>query len=96
MLNKQSILLYLKFQDHNVAVIEALVILNNRNLLYRKKDLINWSPTLRSTISDIEVERLYITKKTQLQVPGYKKMITFGEMAYIAYPVKDSSIIIQI
>ncbi|XP_050590540.1 valine--tRNA ligase isoform X2 [Bombus affinis] len=77
-------------KDHNVAVIEALVILNNRNLLYRKKDLINWSPTLRSTISDIEVERLYITKKTQLQVPGYKKMITFGEMAYIAYPVKDS------
>ncbi|XP_043585480.1 valine--tRNA ligase-like [Bombus pyrosoma] len=77
-------------KDHNVAVIESLVILNNRNLLYRKKDLINWSPTLRSTISDIEVERLYITKKTQLQVPGYKKMITFGEIAYIAYPVKDS------
>ncbi|XP_033183416.2 valyl-tRNA synthetase, mitochondrial isoform X1 [Bombus vancouverensis nearcticus] len=77
-------------KDHNVAVIEALVILNNRNLLYRKKDLINWSPTLRSTISDIEVERLYITKKTQLKVPGYKKMITFGEIAYIAYPVKDS------
>ncbi|XP_048263293.1 valine--tRNA ligase, mitochondrial isoform X2 [Bombus terrestris] len=77
-------------KDHNVAVIEALVILNNRNLLYRKKDLINWSPTLRSTISDIEVEHLYITKKTQLQVPGYKKMITFGEIAYIAYPVKDS------
>ncbi|XP_043585481.1 valine--tRNA ligase, mitochondrial-like [Bombus pyrosoma] len=77
-------------KDHNVAVIKALVILNNRNLLYREKDLINWSLTLRSTISDIEVERLYITKKTQLQVPGYKKMITFGEIAYIAYPVKDS------
>lgn len=72
-------------------MVEAIVTLNNRNLLYRKKDLINWSPTLSSTISDIEVEHLYVTKKTQLQVPGYEKMITFGEIAHIAYPVKDSS-----
>lgn len=72
-------------------MIEAIVTLNNRNLLYRKKDLINWSSTLRSTISDIEVEHLYVTEKTQLQVPGYEKRITFGEIAYIAYPVKDSS-----
>lgn len=72
-------------------MIEAIVTLNNRNLLYRKKDLINWSPTLHSTISDIEVENLYVTKKTQLQIPGYEKMITFGEIVHIAYPVKDSS-----
>ncbi|XP_034190816.1 valyl-tRNA synthetase, mitochondrial [Osmia lignaria lignaria] len=77
-------------KDHTNAVIEAFVTLNERNLLYRKKDLINWSPTLHSAISDIEVERLYISKKTQLQVPGYEKKITFGEIAHIAYPVKDS------
>ncbi|KAF3422053.1 hypothetical protein E2986_01130 [Frieseomelitta varia] len=77
-------------KNHNIAVIEALVMLNKRNLLYRKKDLINWSPTLCSTISDIEVERVYLTKKTQFQVPGYKRMVTFGEIAHIAYPVKDS------
>lgn len=65
--------------------------MNERNLLYRKKDLINWSTTLHSTISDIEVEHLYINEKTQLQVPGYKEMITFGEIAHIAYPIKDSS-----
>lgn len=53
--------------------------------------MINWSPTLHSAISDIEVERLYISSKTQLQVPGYEKKITFGEIAHIAYPVKDSS-----
>ncbi|XP_076764385.1 valyl-tRNA synthetase, mitochondrial [Xylocopa sonorina] len=77
-------------KDHNNAVIEAFTILNNQNLLYRKKDLVNWSPILHSTISDVEVERLYITKRTQLQVPGYEKLIKFGEMAHIAYPVKDS------
>lgn len=72
-------------------MIEAFVTLNDRDLLYRKKDLINWSPALRSTISDIEVEHLYINKRTQLEVPGYNKKITFGEIAYIAYPVEDSS-----
>ncbi|XP_026299461.1 valine--tRNA ligase isoform X1 [Apis mellifera] len=77
-------------KKHNNAVIEAIITLNNRNLLYRKKDLINWSPSLSSTISDIEIEHLYVTKKTQLQVPGYEKMITFGEIVHIAYPVKDS------
>ncbi|XP_017753133.1 PREDICTED: valine--tRNA ligase [Eufriesea mexicana] len=77
-------------ENHNNAVIEALLILNERNLLYRKKALINWSTTLHSTISDIEVEHLYINKKTELQVPGYKEKITFGEIAHIAYPIKDS------
>lgn len=77
-------------ESHNNAVIEAFVTLNDRDLLYRKKDLINWSPALRSTISDIEVEHLYINKRTQLEVPGYNKKITFGEIAYIAYPVEDS------
>ncbi|CAK9802615.1 Valine--tRNA ligase [Anthophora plagiata] len=78
-------------KEHNNTVIEAFVILNNRNLLYRKKDLINWCPALRSAISDIEIERLYITEKIQLQIPGYDKMVTFGEIARIAYPVKDSN-----
>ena len=57
--------------------------------------MINWCPTLRSTISDIEVEHLYINEKTELEVPGYEKKVKFGEMAYIAYPVKDSSKISQ-
>ncbi|KZC08286.1 Valine--tRNA ligase, partial [Dufourea novaeangliae] len=78
-------------KNHNNAVIEAFVALNDRNLLYRKKDLINWSTSLRSAISDIEVEHLFISEKTALEVPGYKKRVTFGEIAYIAYPIKDSN-----
>lgn len=72
-------------------MIEAFITLYNKNMLYRKKDLINWCPTLHTAISDIEVENVYITERTQLQVPGYEKMITFGEIAHIAYPIKDTS-----
>ena len=77
-------------KEHSKAVTEAFLRLNDRNLLYRKKALINWCPALRSTISDIEVEHLYINERTELEVPGYKKKVKFGEMAYVAYPVKDS------
>lgn len=59
-------------------------------MLYRTKAPINWCPTLRSTISDIEVEKLHLTGKQQLDVPGYKKKVTFGQIFQIAYPVKDS------
>ncbi|XP_076169430.1 valine--tRNA ligase-like isoform X3 [Ptiloglossa arizonensis] len=77
-------------KNHENAVIEAFITLYNKNMLYRKKDLINWCPTLHTAISDIEVENVYITERTQLQVPGYEKMITFGEIAHIAYPIKDT------
>ncbi|XP_076286853.1 valyl-tRNA synthetase, mitochondrial isoform X1 [Lasioglossum baleicum] len=77
-------------KDHNNAVIESFVRLNDRNLIYRKKDLVNWCPTLGSTISDVEVEHVFITEKTALEVPGHDKKVTFGVIAYIAYPVKDS------
>lgn len=71
---------------------QAFIILHDRNLIYRKKDLINWSPTLSSTISDIEVEHLFVNERTALEVPGYKKKIAFGEIVYIAYPIENSSI----
>ncbi|XP_054013458.1 valine--tRNA ligase-like [Hylaeus anthracinus] len=78
-------------ENYNNAVIEAFVTLNDKNLLYRKKDLINWSPALHSTISDIEVDVRYIAAKTDLHVPGYEKKITFGEIAHIAYPVENTN-----
>ncbi|XP_026675476.1 valine--tRNA ligase-like isoform X2 [Ceratina calcarata] len=81
-------------ETHNHAVTEAFVMLNDRNLLYRKNDLINWSPTMRSAISDIEVERVYINKKTKLQIPGYERTVTFGELVHVAYPVKEQEIVV--
>lgn len=70
---------------------EAFVRLNERNLLYRGRDLVNWSPTLRSTISEIEVEDFIINGKTQLRLPGHDSKVTVGQLIKLAYPVKDSS-----
>jgi len=72
-------------------VTEAFVRLNERNLLYRSKDLVNWSPALRSTISEIEVEDFVVNGKTRLQLPGYDTKITFGQLIKLAYRLKDSS-----
>ncbi|XP_031828314.1 valyl-tRNA synthetase, mitochondrial isoform X2 [Nomia melanderi] len=77
-------------QEHSDAVTQAFIILHDRDLIYRKKGLINWSPTLNSTISDIEVEHLFINERTALRVPGYKEKITFGEISHIAYPIENS------
>ena len=38
--------------------------------------LVNWSCTLRSAISDIEVDKVDLPGKTLLSVPGYKVRLT--------------------
>ncbi|XP_057334849.1 valine--tRNA ligase, mitochondrial-like [Microplitis mediator] len=76
-------------KEHNKAVVEAFVTLHQRNLLYRHKDLVNWSPTLRSTISDIEVDVIEVNKKTDLKIPGYDKSVRFGEIAEVVFKLKD-------
>lgn len=43
------------FQGSSAAVTEAFVRLYESGLLYRNRQLVNWSCTLRSAISDIEV-----------------------------------------
>lgn len=78
-------------QSHSAAVIETFVRLNEKNLLYRAKDLVNWSPALRSTISEIEVEDFVVNGKTRLQLPGYDTKITVGQLIRLAYPIRDSS-----
>ncbi|KYN06455.1 Valyl-tRNA synthetase, mitochondrial, partial [Cyphomyrmex costatus] len=78
-------------KNHSAAVTETFVRLNERNLLYRARDLVNWSPALRSTISDIEVEDFIVNGKTRLQLPGYNSKITVGQLIKLAYPIKDSS-----
>lgn len=45
------------FQGSSAAVTEAFVRLYNSGLLYRSRQLVNWSCTLRSAISDIEVRK---------------------------------------
>lgn len=77
-------------ERHSTAVTETFVRLNERNLLYRERDLVNWSPALRSTISEIEVEDFIINGKTQLRLPGHDGKVTVGQLIKLAYPIKDS------
>lgn len=79
------------FQKYSMAVTEAFVRLHERNLLYRDCNLVNWSPSLRSTISEIEVQDVMINGNTKLHVPGYKKKVTFGRLMKLAYSIEDSS-----
>lgn len=58
---------------------------------------INWSCTLESAISDIEVENLDLKGPTKVSVPGYKKPVQFGQITDIAYKRcdNDSEIVVS-
>jgi valyl-tRNA synthetase len=58
----------------SVAVREAFVRLYEKGLIYRGPRLINWSPGLRTAVSDLEVE--YSEEE--------------GLLYYFKYPIKDS------
>lgn len=75
---------------HQEAVSKAFITLYERDLLYREKDMINWSPSLCSGISDIEVDHIRVTGKTDIEIPGYKKKVTFGQIVDVAYELEDS------
>ena len=73
------------------AVTEAFVRLHEKGLIYRSVRLVNWSCTLNSAISDIEVDKKELTGRTFLPVPGYTEKVEFGVLISFAYPVIDSS-----
>ncbi|VDM20927.1 unnamed protein product, partial [Hydatigera taeniaeformis] len=73
------------------AVTEAFVRMYEGNLIYRKERLVNWCCTLQSAISDIEVDKVELTGRTALSVPGYSKPVTFGVLTSFAYPIADST-----
>uniref|UniRef100_A0A182T9B4 valine--tRNA ligase n=1 Tax=Anopheles maculatus TaxID=74869 RepID=A0A182T9B4_9DIPT len=77
--------------QQSVAVNEAFVQLFDKGLIYRDRSLVNWSCTLESAISDVEVENVEIEGPTEIAVPGYGKNITFGRMVDIAYKVQGST-----
>lgn len=73
------------------AVVEAFVRLHDDGTIYRSSRLVNWSCTLRSAISDIEVDKVELPGRTFLQIPGYEEKIEFGVLVSFAYKVEDSN-----
>ncbi|KAA0193864.1 Valine--tRNA ligase [Fasciolopsis buskii] len=67
------------------AVTEAFCRLHAEGLIYRSLRLVNWSCTLLSAISDIEVDKMELSGRTLLTVPGYDKPVVFGILSLFAY-----------
>ena len=74
----------------SASVQEAFVRMHESGLVYRENRLVNWCCTLRSAISDIEVDFLELEKRTFLPVPGHDaaKKYEFGCITSFAYPVE--------
>lgn len=83
-------------QNLSNAVDEAFIRLFEKGLIYREESLINWSCSLESAISDVEVENLEIHGKTEVPVPNYDINITFGIITQIAYKVVGSNEEVQV
>jgi valyl-tRNA synthetase len=71
------------------GVKECFYRLFQKGLIYRASRLINWSCSLRTAISNIEVEKREVKAFEKLTVPGYAKPIEFGVLIEFAYKVKD-------
>lgn len=72
------------------AVTEAFCRLHEENLIYRANRLVNWSCALNSAISDVEVDKIDLTGRTLLSVPGYDKKVEFGVLISFAYKIENS------
>lgn len=72
------------------AVKEAFVRMHKKKLIYRDTRLVNWSCTLNTAISDIEVDHLDLTGRTLLNVPGHdkNKKYEFGVLHVFKYKVE--------
>ncbi|KAL4706129.1 hypothetical protein ACJJTC_012928 [Scirpophaga incertulas] len=77
-------------KKHTHAVNTAFIQLFNRNLIYRKKALVNWCNKLNSTVSDIEIDNIEIKEPTDRPVYGYERLIRFGQLFSFAYKVCNS------
>lgn len=73
------------------AVNEAFVRLHERGVIYRNTRLVNWCCTLRSAISDIEVDKRELTGRTKLTVPGYERVVEFGVITEFSYKLDDGT-----
>uniref|UniRef100_A0A4W4E499 Valine--tRNA ligase n=1 Tax=Electrophorus electricus TaxID=8005 RepID=A0A4W4E499_ELEEL len=77
------------------AVQEAFVRLHEEGVIYRSKRLVNWSCTLNSAISDIEVRpSTSLAGRTLLPVPGYKEKVEFGVLVSFSYRLEDEEVVV--
>ncbi len=69
------------------AVKEAFVRFHEDGLIYRSNRLVNWSSTLHTAISNIEVDNVEIEAFAKRKVPGHPEEVEFGVLTHFAYKV---------
>ncbi|EPY49394.1 cytoplasmic valine-tRNA ligase Vrs1/Vas1 [Schizosaccharomyces cryophilus OY26] len=78
--------------DENLtrAVVETFVRLHEDKIIYRANRLVNWCTALQTTLSNLEVENIEVTGRTEIKVPGYDHLVEVGVLTSIAYEVEGS------
>ncbi|KAL6905178.1 hypothetical protein ACP4OV_002779 [Aristida adscensionis] len=76
-------------EQRSKSVTETFVRLYKEGLIYRANRIVNWDCTLRTAISDIEVDHKDLTEETLLDVPGYDTPVQFGVLISFAYPLEE-------
>lgn len=76
--------------DQSRATVHAFQKLFDKGLIYRSNAIVNWSCSLGTAISDIEVDTLEVDGPTLVPVPGYAEPVKFGEMLEFAYVFQDN------
>lgn len=73
------------------AVEEAFLRLHEKKLISRANRLVNWSCSLRSAISNVEVDHEELKGPTMRRVPGYDQPIEFGVIHSFVYKLTDGT-----
>ena len=79
-------------EKRNKAVTEAFCQLFDSGLIYRANRMVNWCPTLRSTISDIETEHEEVEVPTRRKLVGVDgKSVEVGVIFTFKYPIQGTN-----
>lgn len=79
-------------ETRSTAVVESFVRMHEKGLIYRATRLVNWCCTLKTALSDLEVEYIDLTGPTRMSVPGHdpNKTYEFGSLTHFSYRVKGT------
>ena len=74
----------------SAAVTETFCSLHEEGLIYRSNRLVNWCTQLRTSLSNLEVDKKELQGRTMLTIPGYEKKIVFGIITHFQYQIEGS------
>jgi valyl-tRNA synthetase len=77
-------------ETRSKAVSEAFVRMFNEGYLYRSNRIVNWSCSLATALSNIEVDYIDVSEPTMIKVPNHSEPVEFGVLHSFAYKLKGN------